>query len=473
MSVQVSQFDYSAPVKQIATYRYRQVPADSPATASLASTWNCSFTLPRGSVYNLSRSFMTFSLAVDAAGANNSVASMIDMLPIQSFRVRTERGVLLMDLQDAHILSRARGLFQSKDEFRKQGKFFGNFGAAHYSETSQSLVPAGKLICDIGNKTASATNGVGFKNQAGTLVDYCSDSDYRQWLVGAANTATTINYRVVLSDLIGLTSIDKDLFHANEALIIEVVFLPVQDFMTRVDASGVTNDNNDYGAIVLTAAHNPSCTLQLAIQSNNQVAQDLITLVNSQGLKINYPYVWLQKRSTGAVTEFDDIYKLNISRGKRLQRVLYALGSSGANHAEGKHQTVNDNVDVSTSTRRIRTARSSLNAVFEMDSKQDTALWFEEMKNSLGDALIDNIKAFRRAGFLMKDYTSSATVQDWKEAQTQDVGLSLIEPIDVGISYLKHDDGDENAPVGVANDSYIYAICQRGVAFLPTGVSEA
>lgn len=480
MTSVIETLDYSQVAVPSSTYRPRTIYPDAPVVGNLSSTFESSFTLPRQSVYNLARSELTFTLqAASAATAKNQLYADIGMLPFDRIQIRTERGLVLADYSYVRSVSRLRPFFQNYKDLIERSTPFPNASNAltiavdNYGlqDGTTRIEPAGKLVLSDTAVAASAANGNGYKGYDGTIIDFeKAYGTYRQHLVSdakdaAASTHMNVDYRIPLSEFFGISQLDKDMYFGSEALIINLTHTPIN----RIFVEAATFGGTDGATEVVTALaagknHCKSLALQLAIQSNNVLANNIMTRVNTEGLTISFPMVWVQRRTTDNTGSHDELMRLNISKGKYLQRVCYFLERDAL--ATGFSNTSN-NCTAAGVQARWSQVRSSVNSVWETDSALSAQQAYHLASKHLNDSMVISKKGWDRVGAHMVDYTSSKSPDEFNRRIQDACGLSLLQPIDLNTSWTK------TSGAGTEMNVYTVAFCQRDIRVSGAGVMEA
>jgi len=476
MSSIVEQFDYSQVAVPSASYRMRNVVPDAPVVGNLASTFESSFTLPRMNVFNLARSELVFTLqALTSAEDKKAVVGDIGVLPFDRFQIRTERGLILADYNYVRSLSRLRPLFKNYDSLMAHSTVYptpaaatnavGSYGA---QDGTTRLEPAGRLILSDTASAAAKASGNGYKGYAGATLDFeKAFGTYRQFVVSdasnaAASTHINVDYRIPLSEFFGITELDKDLYFASEALIITFTHSPIN----RIFFQGSDSDGTTELATAI-AAGNDYCrnvSLQLAIQSNNMLANNIISRVNTEGLSISYPMVWVQRRITDNTATHTELMRLNISKGKYLQRAVYFLETDAV--ATGFTNTTNNHSAAGVGARWTG-VRTSVNSVWESDKVLTTLEAYNLNKNHLENSMVVSKRGWDRVGAYMVDYTSAKSPDEFNRRVQDATGLNLMEPVDLNTEWTK------TSGVGSIMNVYTAVWCQKDIRLTAAGVIEA
>lgn len=296
------------------------------------------------SVFNLSKSVLSFEVVVTAPGANNNVLWMTGCSPISRLVLQTRSGQYLCDIPNFAQYMYSSGLIT-----RSLHELLSSDMAVNNRDTAAACF--------------ETTNGIQITavgadlNPAKTLTD------------SAATSPTAVRYHIPLTLFGGTIFAINKLLYFGEPIQMRVVFV---DFRRLGYISTP--------AVLATGAGISNIALWVAIERDQGITQQIMSLYEREGINLNFPYVYGTKY-TNAGGSFSINQRFSKAYGKSLLRAFTA----NLNATESADTLFT--VALPTATTDIRTA---LNNVFQ----QDSALNFQLcepmlfMKDILKDAAL-------------------------------------------------------------------------------------
>ena len=298
-------------------YRYARVFLDSGSNGSggvitldTIGGLAAKFKLP-AEVYNLSRSYLSYTTNMAAPAAKCSVAYTDVALPwVQSIQLGTMGNFNIVDLQNSNLYSRiARKLDTSLDDFESSDIFS---GLTKSDLTSANYVPSGY--------TSLVGNSLGVPVGAPALVAPSPNEPlYSRSSVAA--TPMQQQYNVPLSSFTNtLLSMPQDMYFGANSMYLTFNTAP----SAKVGYVATAANNPIVGAAPLeTQPVISNLCLYLALEKDEVIANNIKRLYNSGQFKFMIPYTYSFKTSSNGVVDFNVSHNFTPQQGKKLKRVLY------------------------------------------------------------------------------------------------------------------------------------------------------
>ena len=342
--------DFSTKLHLGPSYRYnKNIPTSGSQTFSLgsSSTTNCQFELA-SNCYNLSKSKIVFDIVLpftsDGSGGDILASSKFNVIhadPLAMFdriQLYTRSGIQLVDLTSANNFSKMVSPYITKISELQQRSTGGytidptaNTIVAPITQAAAQLVPIQGIQSS--NVAAVSSTAVNTGNQRPD--GNCSNvllSEFRYLFAGATGnnaviaTSTTgsvyLSYQLNLGIIYDtLLALNKDLYWDTN-LILSLTFAPHSKFATQT--SSLT---------LATATVTPclSCTVNnmslfLAMETNQDIINQLRNKVQTTGMTLQIPYVYTQKyNSGGSATSSSLFQRFNSGMGQRIIKFYYSV----------------------------------------------------------------------------------------------------------------------------------------------------
>ena len=297
------------------TYQFNRMTAyEGLNTYSLNSTSSQQSTFQiTPSVYNLSKSFLEYTVFVPAQGAGNSVwMNTNGNKSISRITVSVQSGAVLLDLPnfDRYLDTISRKTMALDDLLTRDipTDYSAANGYAGNGTCFESLVPSN-----------SATFYVRLDNSA---VNRLSEAQYVN--SGAANTAYYYDVKLSFKDLIDtFLVVDHDLWFGGNVFNIVIYWNPTAGWIWQ--GTSTTNPATGATALSVTGANIQNLQLYLAVEQNQDICGHIQAKTKTESgltLKIPYPYQFPQSLSTGAN---NPQIQYNSSNGLFLKRLYWTV----------------------------------------------------------------------------------------------------------------------------------------------------
>lgn len=401
-------------------YRTRKLTqVNGGSTLSLSSsTTLVQFVIPN-SVYNFHRSYLQFDLS--EAKQTSYSSFYVDSCPLNSIRLQTSKGEILLDIQNAQVYSRVTSLFKKVKDVK-------------YGVTSAATVALSEgqaSLCNIGY-TARTTANISPNNASDAIIT--DDLAGSATVVSALDTKTgylkiqhlvssaldgvnAFRYKIDLGAICQGTiiGVDKDLF-LNDNLQLTLYFQPYNQWGFKSDIDG---DN----PVILTSA--PTITnfnLYMMEQMNNMLVENFRSAVNS-GIKMVVPYVNSNQLTTNAAAGYVNMTSnLSLGMGLKLKRIL-TIPINSTN-------SLNKTADVyNVGAVKFSDVQTSYNAKPIQDqflNLSDGSL-YNYVQNKLNDTLLNSQRSYLENCFILDDFSNSDSVSNYKYDDMELSGLDMNE----------------------------------------------
>ena len=411
--------DISVKQAEKSVYRWRKlVQVNGGGNLNLSSSTTLSqFNIPN-SVYNFSRSYLQFD--VSEAKQTSYSSFYVDSAPINSIRLQSSKGEILVDLQNAQVYSRVTSLFKSQKEC--------DYGVS--SSTTVALSTNQASLCNIGYNAARTTANLSLNiasdamvvdDVAGTstaisALDTKSGYIKIQHLVSSGlDAVNAFRYKFDLASICNGTLIgcDKDLF-LNDNLLLTIYWQPYNQWGFKSDVDGANT-------VILTAA--PTITnynLFMCEQMNINLIENYRTAVN-QGVKMVVPYVQANQLSTQAAAGYVSMSSnLSAGMGLKLKRILTIVINST--------NSLNKTSDIyNVGSVKWSQIQSTWNAKPIQDQflNVDDSSLYNYHVSKLNDTLINAQRTYYENCFFLDDFSNSDSVSDYRKNDMELSGLDM------------------------------------------------
>ena len=316
-------------------YKLMRVPLrNSPSTIGVTNTSNVQveFLMPSGSVFNLSRSYIAYELAVGAQGGGISSFLHEDVLEcVQNAYFGNNSSVALVDLQFVNNLSKLlRPMSCGSTKLISSTVTDGYYPSMSTTTGVKGNVLAAPYTVQTGGSVFGQNNGA-------TASDTALSAIVAQHLsVSPANTAVS-KFRMVRFDDVftnTLFGMDKDLYFGVVDMFLRLTLASGQ----KVGFAGTNPADPTVGAADLTLANIDTVTnvayairnmvLWLAVEQNELIVDSVKAKYNSPtGLTMQIPVIVAQRTSSSG-TSANFQYTLNQTNGKRLRSIIWSVWNS-------------------------------------------------------------------------------------------------------------------------------------------------
>lgn len=410
--------DISVKQAEKSVYRYRKlIQVNGGSNLALSnSTTLAQFNIPN-SVYNFSRSYLQFD--VSEAKQTTYSSFYVNSCPLNSIRLQTSRGEILVDIQNTQVYSRVTSLFKDVNDCK--------YGVS--SNTTQAASTNSANLCNIAYADRTTAN-ISINNASDALIidsldgtstdvsNLDSKSGYNklQHLVSSSlDGVNAFRYKIDLGSICNgsLMGVDKDFF-LNDNLLLTLYFQPFNQWGFKSDVDG---DNT----VILTAA--PTVTnfnLYLSEQMNINLIENYRNAVSS-GVKMVIPYVQANQLSTGTGTGYVNISSnLSSGMGLKLKRVITAPINAT--------NSLNKTADIyNVGSVKWSELQSSWNAKPIQDqflNISDASLYNYHYPK-LNNTLLNCERSYLENCFFLDDFSNSDSVSDFKNDDMELSGLDM------------------------------------------------
>ena len=298
-------------------YRYSRISTKDGAlgnriTLDPSASQEVNWQLP-SKVYNLSKSFISYTSNMTAPAAKCSVAFTDVALPwVQSIQFGTMGGLNIVDLQNSHIYSKvARKIDTPIDEFEASDIFSGLTKA---DLTSANYVPQGY--------TSLAGNSLGVPVGAPALVAPSANEPLYS-RSSAPATAMQMQYNVPLSAFTNtLFSMPQDMYFGTDSMYLRINTAP----SSKLGYVATAANNPIVGAAPLeTQPTISNLFLYLAVETDEAVVNTIKNKYNSGDLKYVIPFTYSFRQSTIGGGSQSLFCNLTHQYGRLMKRILHVV----------------------------------------------------------------------------------------------------------------------------------------------------
>lgn len=291
------------------------------ANSSVEAVWDIPTT-----VFNLSKSFLRFSVyfPAGAAGIYNNFNTAVP--PVRRLSLFTRAGRYLCDIQNfQHHWAMSKYFSKPTQEFIASPGVGAEATLANarlegtclfHNPNSTEDAPAAlnnhgrRITHSVANPpvpSLEATNGRRLIQSS------------QLYVTSAAAAAMYVNCEIQLGMIpFSIFSADRNLF-SSEALQLRVEFAPHSDWAFQRDTA---IDTLETVAACAVAVEVNDCYLYMATEQNEAIRRSVIDKVTSEGLNMLIPYPTLYRINVGTNTSGSVQQKVNLAHGRRLLRVL-------------------------------------------------------------------------------------------------------------------------------------------------------
>lgn len=410
--------DISVKQAEKSVYRYRKLnQVNGGTTLNLStSTTLAQFNIPN-SVYNFSRSYLQFDVSEVKQTTYSSF--YVDSIPLNSIRLQSSRGEILVDLQNSQIYSRVSSLFKSQ----KNCTYGVSSAAAIANATNQAnlanIAYTSRTTANLSVNLASDAMVVDDNAGTGSTISALTSAQgyikIQHLVTSALDTAQAFRYKIDLASICSgtLMGVDKDLF-LNDNLLLTLYFQPYNQWGFKSAVDGGT-------PVILTAA--PVVTnfnLYLAEQMNMNLIENYRAAVN-QGVKMVVPYVQANQLSTPAAAGYVSMSSnLSAGMGLKLKRII-TIPINSTN-------SLNKTSDIyNIGSAKFSQVQSSWNAKLIQDQflNVDDSSLYNYHSPKLNDTLINSEDTYLENCFFLDDFSNSDSVSDYKHNDMELSGLDM------------------------------------------------
>ena len=488
--------NYSLKTKIVGNYRVSKlIPISGGQSFNIplgSGTSQTQFEIIGNNVFNLSQSRLmwTTTHAGGPTSATTNICMWADPLAqLSRVTLSTRSGLILADIQDVAFFSRMVTSVKTKSTDLFQRSLGGYVdGAQTFATTDvlslQAPIQGIQMSNDslkatqlnaIGVTTATSTaNAVAVTPIAGVFTGLAtgacnarpgsfdtpgttataptepqlSDIEPRQCVFSPANTAFSCSYQLNLGEVFHHTLFanSQDLYF-NENVIFTLTFGCAQSFGWL--ATTTTSPVN-YTAILDKAVTVNNLALYVSIQTNPECINLITHKVNSTGLEIVTPYIYLQKyTNSGASTNLQQ--RFNRSMGSNLLRTYFSVFSTKA-----QSNCILDNSNVGGT--RVSTYYSAVNSLRLQEFSPTVGLSEDWMLNQslLNRSAVLSINQYRYQWVHIDSWTNGNN----PICETDDTVIGGLDLTDEKTYTI-------NATVDGGRLSYLYAIVQRKLIIKP------
>lgn len=329
--------DYVPKVLNTSRLRHMQIGQQFGGTTVLfnaTSTQESIFYIPRGQLYDFSKSFLRFDLDITTTGAATAANKLLcDRPPIESMVLKTQSGTVLMDVQEFPYYWKMTRCAVSRDDFL-------NNGVATFATTSQAAADQGgvlKFHNPSGRAYVAAPVFTGFAKNSNTIkiandgkiaAPTSTNMGVLQIVSGDGNEALGARCEISFNQLVFTFLSCPKLFPATEDLELRITWSPHNKFAYRVtglaDAAAAlaSIDGTPADVIAVTLSN---LALELAQEANRNNVDTVMAQVAQSGLKMMYPKIMrAAKVPTGAGGSIQCQQRIGANYGANLLRVFTA-----------------------------------------------------------------------------------------------------------------------------------------------------
>jgi hypothetical protein len=411
--------DISVKQAEKSVYRYRKLnQVNGGSTLNLStSTTLAQFNIPN-SVYNFSRSYLQFDLSEVKQTTYSSF--YVDSAPLNSIRLQSSRGEILVDIQNSQVYSRVSSLFKSV----KDAKYGVSSAAAIANATNQanlgniaynSTRTTANLSVNLASDAQIVDDNAGTGSTISALTNAQGFIKIQHLVTSALDTAQAFRYKIDLSSICSgsIMGVDKDLF-LNDNLLLTLYFQPYNQWGFKSAVDGAT-------PLILTAA--PVVTnfnLYLAEQMNVNLIENYRAAV-SQGVKMVVPYVQSNQLSTPAAVGYVSMSSnLSAGMGLKLKRII-TIPINSTNSLNKTSDVYNIG---SVKWSQIQTSFNSRPIQDQFLTVDDSTL-YNYHSSKLNDTLINSEDTYLENCFFLDDFSNSDSVSDYKHNDMELSGLDM------------------------------------------------
>jgi len=419
--------DYEQKLFRHSTYNYvPQFPNTYGQTIALGTSQSFSVIQIPPEVFNLSRSYLVFTLNLPAV-ANNYIWTYADVIgPIAHLQHYCSVNQWIVDLDNANKYLKAIKSNMSMQEL-------------------MTMDPSSGMSCSnsLANVVPALRNGgsIGIVGGAGPAPSEKNFIEPAYFNVGALNTAVTVNYNIPLSIYKDtMLAIDKDMYYGVQS------YLKIYwDVLSRICYMSTSNANPSAGALADYTGVAPNISnlqLMLALESAPPVIAHVKQQITS-GLEYMIPFAQNNKVSNSGSTQ-SITQQLDMGLGHSLAKVLHQVYNNTEENdtaydcANNGNLVTNANADNS-ANQKVLAFYSQLNGSRETDltlltnntqGGQPGYLDYMIMKRRLKGSCLESLNSFQYNWVYARDYC------DWGAEGNFEGRDELISGIPLGTAPL-------------------------------------
>lgn len=296
-------------------YRFLRVPLNNLTTDTVVLTSAAQlleWKLP-ASVYNLSRSFITYQETIAGSGAGNFNWQDADVVNIgQNVFFGNGAGVPLMDLNFANNYSKVARKFDTRFEDYITNDLSSNLAPSNADNTANLRSVA---------ITAGAGNPYGITPTA-TFGSIQSLTEPLYTDVGGDDGDLVVYRQLDLKAYTNtILSVDRDLYFGDQQMYLRLTTPPATTKMGYYSDSATDPTSNVAAIAGVTLS---KLYLYLAIEQNQGIVNDIMSLYKSGQLKVHIPYtVGIRTPTTSTAANVQLTF--NESYGRKLKRIMHTV----------------------------------------------------------------------------------------------------------------------------------------------------
>lgn len=415
------------------------------------------FELP-AKAFNLSKSFISFTLTPPASGGGNFNWFYKDCAaPIRQLQLYTRGGIYLADINELANYTNVIWKAEIKqEEFLKYDTYYSGLDGGG---ANRFCVGRGVMLRP-SNGLANNTNVPTFAPRPDNSAAELNYTEPQYLEPGdAANTASPTHNVILSFDMLKNTifSLNKDIL-PNEVLILRVVWNPsTKIYFFKASGTNPSAGTAAAGNVTLT-----NITAFIAVEKNQEIVNQIQNQVLSGGLNVLIPYVYTQKMNVGVGTAQTVPIRLNRGHGKRLLKIYYApfniTESASTAYDHNNDALITGNPPAAP---KIQTFYTMLNnerlQEFDLNSLNNDDYML--LKDKLKHSVIQGSGVYGYNWFWLDDFTGSEFTTDNTNLETG-IDLSVEQKYEL---YL--------TTVNAAYNHYLFAVTQKMLTISPAGIT--
>jgi len=405
-------------------------------------------------VMNLSRSTLDFDLDIPA-GVGTKRLLTIGQSAIERMSLYTRSGVYLADVTNCGIYTRCVTPYVTKHS---------QLQSADKTQLSADEVTAeqtGKGFFNCASREARTTTAANDRSArrlvatgTGTEDADVSFNESQYFSQGGAAAGSYLKCSVPLSEFHHtVLSVDKDLYF-NQALVMRVSFAGTDKMGGE---SGSATDALPETVSSLGAVEVKNIRLNLAIETNRDIADQVRGMVMSTGLSQVVPYVYpFLYTSPPGQTEVSQQQRFNAGHGHSLLNVYTVTANPSTSGV------LNADIANKNGTEKITSYQASVdnNLLSEYrplcDKNEDYVL----QRHIMEDSCVDNANVFRHNRVQINSWRAGKSCQ-WKDTDT------ILDGLDLSAERIYNIDKTVQPTSGYRH--FIFAVVQRTMSIAPSG----
>ncbi len=468
--------DYSATKSNHGDYAYSMVfPLSSPSVTLINSTVQTQFEIPNR-VYNLNRSLLTFRLQVNEPTGGTGYWNHLNcdaMSFLDNMSIVSREGVMIAGINNVNDYTGAVGSYLTKmDEFLEKDAAIG-------SSTSMALAKTldkGSFLFrsdDAGDATPTINlgpNGTRIGAGVGTTapvaeaanISYTEPTYFKQCKEGngAAQGACYCNFAIPLKDFYHtICSDDQDLYF-NQSIVLNLFWANI----AKLGWVGTSATAIETGAGQLTGDITVSdIRLLLACEQNPDLINDIVTLVNKQGMSIPIPYVHSYLYSSPVSTASTMQQKVNLSHGRRMLNYYSFVANNNTSNGLYNYDISNNNPAADGTMAKVLTTDAFIGSqnLFQFTLQENNNDLYDLMRPLLKGSVIQSSNHFRHKRLYCQSFRDGPMV-NWLENDGSMIdGKSLETEQNIVINQTTQ---------SAAYRNFLYIITQRQLNIMPNGI---